>query len=117
MAHAILRGANGRRHEVDFGDAELTIEVYAGQATIEIVIEAPLPLWGKLLREGVRTRQGLFRNVFRAQPSEAQQPQRRAGMYGRELHGSGPPNFTYANRAPRRPATPPADAQLLRRRV
>ena len=41
MAHAILRGANGRRHEVDFGDAELTIEVYAGEATIEIVIEAP----------------------------------------------------------------------------
>ena len=41
MAHAILRGANGRRHEVDFGDAELTIEVYAGEVTIEIVIEAP----------------------------------------------------------------------------
>ena len=40
MAHAILRGANGWRHEVDFG-AELTIEVYAGEATIEIVIEAP----------------------------------------------------------------------------
>jgi len=38
MAHAILRGANGRRHEVDFGDAELTIEVYAGEATID---EAP----------------------------------------------------------------------------
>jgi hypothetical protein len=40
-AHAILRGANGRRHEVDFGEAEVTIEVYAGETTIEIVIEAP----------------------------------------------------------------------------
>jgi hypothetical protein len=41
MAHAILRGANGRRHEVDFGDCEVTIGVYAGETTIEIVIEAP----------------------------------------------------------------------------
>jgi hypothetical protein len=40
MSHAILRGANGRRHEVDFGDAEVTIEVYAGETTIEIFIEA-----------------------------------------------------------------------------
>jgi len=41
MAHAILRGGNGRRHEVDFEDAELSIEVYAGETTIEIFIEAP----------------------------------------------------------------------------
>ena len=41
MAHAILRDANGRRHEIDFGDAEVSIEVYAGETTIEIVIEAP----------------------------------------------------------------------------
>jgi len=41
MTHAILRGAHGRRHQVDFGDAEVTIEVYAGETTIEIFIEAP----------------------------------------------------------------------------
>jgi hypothetical protein len=41
MAYAILRGANGRRYEVDFGDAEVAIEMYAGKTTIEIVIEAP----------------------------------------------------------------------------
>ena len=77
MAHAILRGANGRRHEVDFGDAEVTINVYAGETTIEIVIEAPndlsdrkrfallnLPQTNFLRpsdmppRERVRTRQG-----------------------------------------------------------
>src|SRR5262249_9693426 len=47
MAHAILRGANGRRHEVDFGEAEITIEVYAGDTTIEIVIEAPNDLFDR----------------------------------------------------------------------
>ena len=41
MPHAIIRGANGRRHEVDFEDAEVTIEVFSGETTIEIVIEAP----------------------------------------------------------------------------
>ena len=41
MAHAILRSANEGRHEVDFEDAEVTIEVYAGETTIEIYIEAP----------------------------------------------------------------------------
>ena len=40
MPHAIIRGANGRRHEVDFEDAEVTIEVFAGETTIEIAIEA-----------------------------------------------------------------------------
>ena len=38
MPHAIVIGANGRRHEVDFEDAEVTIEVFAGETTIEIVI-------------------------------------------------------------------------------
>jgi hypothetical protein len=40
MPHAIVIGANGRRHEVDFEDAEVTIEVFAGETTIEIVIES-----------------------------------------------------------------------------
>ena len=40
MPHAIVIGANGRRHEVDFEDAEVTIEVCAGETTIEIVIES-----------------------------------------------------------------------------
>ena len=42
MPHAIVIGANGRRHEVDFEDAEVTIEVFAGETTIEIVIESYL---------------------------------------------------------------------------
>ena len=40
MAHAIIRGANGRRHEVDFGDAPVRVEIYASEETVEIFIEA-----------------------------------------------------------------------------
>jgi hypothetical protein len=40
MPHAIIRGANGRRHEVDFGDAPVRVEIYASEETIEIFIEA-----------------------------------------------------------------------------
>ena len=40
MPHAIIRGENGRRHEVDFGDAPVRIEVYASEETVEIFIEA-----------------------------------------------------------------------------
>jgi hypothetical protein len=40
MPHAIIRGGNGRRHEVDFEDAEIRIEVYSSDEAIEIVVEA-----------------------------------------------------------------------------
>ena len=50
MPHATIRGANGRRHEVDFEDAEVTIVVFARETTIEIVNEAPNK-W----RRGVRS--------------------------------------------------------------
>ena len=40
MPHAIIRGGNGRRHEVDFADAEIRIEVYSSDETVEIVVEA-----------------------------------------------------------------------------
>lgn len=41
MAHAILRGANGRSHEVDFEAAEITVEIFFGDETVEISVEAP----------------------------------------------------------------------------
>jgi hypothetical protein len=41
MAHAIIRGANGRRHEVDFEGVEITLEVFFGNETVEIAVEAP----------------------------------------------------------------------------
>jgi hypothetical protein len=40
MTHAIIRGKNGRRHEVDFGDAPVRVEVYANAETVEIFVEA-----------------------------------------------------------------------------
>ena len=40
MPHAIIRGANGRRHEVDFGDAPVRVEIYASEETVEIFIKA-----------------------------------------------------------------------------
>jgi hypothetical protein len=40
MTHAIIRGNNGRRHEVDFGDSPVRVEVYASETTIEIFVEA-----------------------------------------------------------------------------
>jgi len=40
MPHAIIRGNNGRRHEVDFGDASIRVETYASDETVEIFVEA-----------------------------------------------------------------------------
>ena len=41
MAHAIIRGANGRRHEVDFEDVGITAEVFFSDEAVEIAVEAP----------------------------------------------------------------------------
>jgi hypothetical protein len=40
MTHAIIRGKNGRRHEVDFGDSPVRLQVYASEETVEIFVEA-----------------------------------------------------------------------------
>jgi hypothetical protein len=38
--YAIIRGANGRRHEVDFEDAEIAVDVVLGPETVQITVEA-----------------------------------------------------------------------------
>ena len=43
MPHAIIRGKNGRRHEVDFGDAPVRVEIYHSDETVKIFIEADFP--------------------------------------------------------------------------
>ena len=43
MSHVIIRGDNGRRHEVDFGEAEITVSLHASTETVELVIEADDP--------------------------------------------------------------------------
>jgi hypothetical protein len=40
MPYAIIRGANGRRHEVDFCDALVRVQIYHGEEIVEIFIEA-----------------------------------------------------------------------------
>jgi len=40
MPHAIIRGGNGRRHEVDFGNEAVRVEIHASEETVEIFIEA-----------------------------------------------------------------------------
>jgi hypothetical protein len=40
MTHAIIRGKNGRRYEVDFGDSTVRVEVHASEETVEIFVEA-----------------------------------------------------------------------------
>ena len=40
MPHAIIRGKNGRRYEVDFGDSPVRVEIHASEETVEIFVEA-----------------------------------------------------------------------------
>jgi len=41
MTYSIIRGRNGRRHDVDFEDDPITIEIGMNDAVVEIVVEAP----------------------------------------------------------------------------
>ena len=41
MSHAIIKGANGRRHEVDFGDGPVEVSVHVTDLDVEIVVESP----------------------------------------------------------------------------
>ena len=38
MPHAIIRGAGGQRHEVEFGDLPVRVEVFTSEDAVEIVI-------------------------------------------------------------------------------
>ena len=40
MSFAIIRSSNGRRHEVDFADAEIEVDVAIGSETVQITVEA-----------------------------------------------------------------------------
>jgi hypothetical protein len=40
VSFAIIRGRNGRRHEVDFGDAAIEVDVAIGSETVQITVEA-----------------------------------------------------------------------------
>jgi hypothetical protein len=40
VSFAVIRGRNGRRHEVDFGDAAIEVDVAIGSETVQITVEA-----------------------------------------------------------------------------
>jgi hypothetical protein len=40
MLYAIILGKNGRRHEVDFGEVAVRVEIHSSEETVEIFIEA-----------------------------------------------------------------------------
>ena len=40
MPHAIIRGKSGRRHEVDFEEGALRVEIHASDETVEIFVKA-----------------------------------------------------------------------------
>ena len=40
MSHVIIRGKNGRRHEVDFEDSLIRVEIHSNEGIVEIYIEA-----------------------------------------------------------------------------
>ena len=39
MSHAIIRGKSGRRHEVDFTEEPIRVEIHASDETVEIFVE------------------------------------------------------------------------------
>ncbi|GEM_PF-1113266 len=43
MSHVIIRSENGRRHEVDFGEASIAVSLHASNETVELAIEADDP--------------------------------------------------------------------------
>jgi hypothetical protein len=65
MPHAIIRGKNGRRHEVDFGDAPVRVEIHSSEESVEISVEADF----ETLPE--ERRQFAILNIPRHQFSEA----------------------------------------------
>lgn len=39
MAHAFIKAGNGQRHEIDFGDEPVRVEVHASEDVVEITVE------------------------------------------------------------------------------
>jgi hypothetical protein len=44
LSFAIIRGSNGRRHDVDFGEDPIAVDVAASRSTVQITVEAPQDL-------------------------------------------------------------------------
>lgn len=44
MSYAIIRGKAGRRHEVDFDESAIRVEIHTNEETVEIFVEADINL-------------------------------------------------------------------------
>ena len=42
MSYVIIRGANMRRHEVNFSDDEISVSLHTGSETVELMFESCL---------------------------------------------------------------------------
>jgi hypothetical protein len=69
MPHVKIRGRNGRRREVDFGDAPVRVQISSREETVEIFVEADFEM---LLEERRRfATLNVPRHQFRGAPGAA----------------------------------------------
>ncbi len=81
MTHAIIRGKNGRRHEVDFGDSPVHLHVYASEETVEIFVEADVETHAEEQRRfAILTSLVSYSVKLRARRHDAQQKRRIADV-------------------------------------
>ena len=73
MPHAIIRGRNGRRHEVNFGDEAIRVEIYHSEETVEILTE---------FRDAPRGASAL--RPYQHSPPPVQRSHRRSGAKGQQ---------------------------------
>src|ERR1700730_15891300 len=90
MPHAIIRGANGRRHEVDFGDAPVRVQIYASDETVEIFIEADFETLPEERRrfELLNLPRHLFSETTGAAARHAMKPRPASSMAEKSRHSS-----------------------------
>ena len=104
MPHAIIRGNNGRRHEVDFGNAPILVEIFASGENVEIVVETDSTTLPEQLRSSQHSASPVQRSDRRSSATE----QNQAIGLG-HLSGSiaGLFNAQYMTRKPRIASIPP----------
>src|ERR1700730_6529666 len=89
MTHAIIRGKNGQRHEVDFEDAPVKVEVYAGEETVEIFAEADFETHAEQHRRFAIL--NIPRHLFSEAAGKAAQRASRKERYGSAFWAAGIP--------------------------
>ena len=84
MSFAKIRGGNSRRHEVDFGDDPIVIDVIASTLTVQITVQA--------VEEGVAPERRRFATI--ALPREQFMAALNAGLPCAAASGRDEPGYT-----------------------